>query len=152
MSSAAQTEAVLYRCSQCGSTNRILANRVGQDPQCGRCHDKIFPRRALPITDASWKREVEENPIPVLVDFWAPWCGPCRMVGPILEQIARERGGRLKIVKLNVDENPQMAARFNVQSIPTLVLLRGGQVIEQLRGALPKPALEARLARHLDLG
>jgi thioredoxin 2 len=152
MSTAAQLETVLARCSECSATNRILTTRVSDDPQCGRCHQKIFPRQAVKVTDASWKQDVDESPIPVLVDFWAPWCGPCRMVGPILDQIAREKGGQLKIAKLNVDENPQAAARFNVQAIPTMILLRGGQVIEQLRGALPKPALEARLARHLNLG
>ena len=151
MSTAAQLESVLYPCSECGSINRILTTRVGEDPQCGRCHRKIFPRRAVTVTDASWKREVEESPIQVLVDFWAPWCGPCRMVGPILEQIARERGGKLKIAKLNVDENPQMAGRFQVQSIPTMILFRGSQVIEQMRGALPKAALETRLRRQIKL-
>ncbi|HET6148367.1 MAG TPA: thioredoxin TrxC [Polyangia bacterium] len=152
MSTAAHLESTLYRCSECGANNRILSTRVDDDPRCGRCHQKIFPRQTVKLTDASWKQEVDESPIPVLVDFWAPWCGPCRVVGPILDQIAREQGGKLKIAKLNVDENPQAAARFNVQAIPTMILLRGGQVIEQLRGALPKPALEARLARHLKLG
>jgi thioredoxin 2 len=151
MSTVAQTESVLYRCSECGANNRIVNSRVAEDPQCGRCHKKLFARRALPVTDASWKQEVEESPIPVLVDFWAPWCGPCRMVGPILEQIAREQGGKLKIVKLNVDENPQMAARFQVQSIPTMILFRGPQVLEQMRGALPKAALETRLRRLVKL-
>jgi len=114
---------------------------------CGRCKEKVFPRRAVTITDASWKKEVEDSPIPVLVDFWAPWCGPCRAIAPSLEAIAREKAGKLKIAKLNVDENPQSAARFAVQAIPTMILFRGPLEVDQLRGALPKAAIEARLAR-----
>jgi thioredoxin 2 len=147
----AQADTAVQSCSECGAANRVLTTRAGEDPQCGRCHKKIFPRRAVPVTDASWKQEVEGSAIPVLVDFWAPWCGPCRVVGPILEQIAREQGGKLKIAKLNVDENPRMAGRFQVQAIPTMILFRGGQELDQLRGALPKAALESRLGRHLRL-
>jgi thioredoxin 2 len=146
-SGATDTESMVYPCSQCGANNRILKGRAAEDPQCGRCHQKLFPRRAVPVTDQSWKREVEESPIPVLVDFWAPWCGPCRVVGPMLEELAGAWGGRLKIVKLNVDENPRLSARFGIQAIPTMILFRGGREIDQVRGALAKPALEERLKR-----
>jgi thioredoxin len=101
------------------------------------------------ITDATWKTEVEDSPIPVLVDFWAPWCGPCRAVAPMLESVAGERAGQLKIGKLNVDENPRSAARFAVQAIPTMILFRGPLEVDQIRGALPKAALEARLDRAI---
>ena len=129
--------------------NRILRSRLGDDPVCGRCKEKVFPRRPVTITDASWKKEVEDSPIPVLVDFWAPWCGPCRMVGPVLEQIAREHAGRVKVVKLNTDESPRTAARFEIRSIPTMMVFRGGRPIAQTMGAQPKPAIEAWLARSL---
>jgi thioredoxin 2 len=141
---------VLQSCSQCGSTNRILSARVGDDPQCGRCRQKIFPRRPVVVTDATWKKEVEDSPIPVLVDFWAPWCGPCRTIAPTLEELARERGGRLKIAKLNVDENPNAASRFQVQSIPTMILFRGPLQVDQIRGAVPKAVLQGRIDRYIS--
>jgi len=147
--SASGVDSVVYACSHCGGKNRILRGRVADDPQCGRCHERIFPRAPVAVTDDTWRAEVEEAPLPVLVDFWAPWCGPCRAVAPMLQQLAAERAGRLKIVKVNVDENPRLAARFQIQSIPTLMLRRGPILLDEIRGALPKPALEARLARFL---
>ena len=97
------------------------------------------------VTDNNFQAEVLEADTPVLVDFWAPWCGPCRMVAPVLEQIADERGEELKIVKLNVDENQHTAARFEVLSIPTLILFKGGQEAKKVIGAYPKRKLEAEL-------
>ncbi|MCW2951055.1 MAG: thioredoxin [Conexibacter sp.] len=97
------------------------------------------------VTDNNFQAEVIENDVPVLVDFWAPWCGPCRMVAPVLEEIAGERGEALKIVKLNVDENQQTAMNFEVLSIPTLILFKNGEVAKKVVGAYPKRKLEAEL-------
>ena len=97
------------------------------------------------VTDQTFETEVIKSERPVLVDFWAPWCGPCRMVAPVLEEIAGEREGSLKVVKLNVDDNQQTAAQFEVLSIPTLILFKHGQVAAKVIGAMPKKRLEAQL-------
>jgi thioredoxin 1 len=97
------------------------------------------------VTDSNFQAEVIESDVPVLVDFWAPWCGPCRMVSPVIEEIAKERGEDLKVVKLNIDENQETAVQFNVMSIPTLILFRHGAVAKTVVGAYPKLKLEEQL-------
>jgi thioredoxin 1 len=97
------------------------------------------------VTDSNFQAEVIESEVPVLVDFWAPWCGPCRMVAPVVEEIAQERGDQLKVVKMNIDENTDTAVQFNVLSIPTLMVFRNGEVAKTVIGAYPKRKLEAEL-------
>jgi thioredoxin 2 len=137
--------APIVTCPNCGTKNRIASQREGV-PRCGKCHS------ALPwiveATQATFDEEIAAS-IPVLVDFWAPWCGPCRMVTPAVENLARELSGRLKVVKLNVDEAPEVAGRYGVQGIPLLVLLRDGQEIARQVGAVPQPALRTWLDSHL---
>ena len=101
------------------------------------------------ITDAAFETEIHDNAL-VLVDFWAEWCGPCRMVAPVLEQIAAEQKGKLKVVKLNVDENQQTPMKFGVTGIPTMILFKDGQMVERLVGFMPKPQLMGRLRAHLE--
>lgn len=136
----------IVTCPSCGARNRITAPPAGTTPACGKCG------AALPwivtASDADFTAQVS-GPIPVLVDFWAPWCAPCRMVAPVLETIAADKAGRIKIVKLNVDENPMAAGAHRVQSIPTLILFKNGQPVERLVGALPRESLLARLEPHL---
>lgn len=101
------------------------------------------------LTDATFDAEVVQSPLPVLIDFWAPWCGPCRAIAPIVAEVADAYAGRVKVGKINVDEDTRVAAMHNISAIPTLLLFKGGQVVEQLVGAVPKNKLVALLDRHL---
>lgn len=133
-------------CVSCGAKNRLNAPPPGKAPVCGRC------RSALPwlvhAADADFG-EVIAEPVPVLVDFWAAWCGPCRAMAPVLEELAREQAGHVKVVKLNVDDNPGTASRFEITSIPTLILFKGGRPVETMVGAVGKPALLMKILPHL---
>jgi thioredoxin 1 len=97
----------------------------------------------VPVTDATFEQEVKNSPVPVVVDFWAEWCGPCRMIGPALEELSEQYGGKVKIAKVNVDENPEMAARLGVRGIPALFLFKDGQIVSNRAGAAPKAALQS---------
>ncbi len=137
-------------CASCRQVNRLPAHRLADDPVCGRCKRKVFPHRPVEVTGATWVGEVDASPLPVLADFWAPWCGPCHAVAPALERIAGRRASRLKVVKVNIDENPDLAARFGVRSIPTMVVLRRGREVDRMVGALPAEEIDRRLARLGD--
>ncbi|NET16328.1 MAG: thioredoxin [Okeania sp. SIO1H6] len=105
---------------------------------------------ATPVTDSSFKQEVLESDVPVLVDFWAPWCGPCRMVAPVVEEIAGQYEGQIKVVKVNTDENPNVASQYGIRSIPTLMIFKGGQRVDMVVGAVPKTTLANTLEKYLD--
>ena len=102
-----------------------------------------------PVTDASFKEEVLESNIPVLVDFWAPWCGPCRMVAPVVEDISKQYEGQVKVVKLNTDENPNIASQYGIRSIPTLMIFKGGERVDMVVGAVPKTTLANTLEKYI---
>jgi thioredoxin 2 len=134
--------------------NRVPRDKLAQGltPKCGRCK-RLLPEVAatspLTVTDATFANEVERSPLPVLVDAWAAWCGPCRMIAPAIDELAVELAGRVRVAKLNVDENPATASRFDLRSIPTLLVIAEGREVDRIVGAQPKQAIRARLERFL---
>ncbi len=138
-------------CSNCAARNRVDEERLANgEARCGRCGQKLtsgeHDSKPVIITDQTFEREVlQARGRPVLVDCWAPWCGPCRMIAPILDQLAAESAGRYRIAKLNVDENPLTASHFKIASIPTMLIFKDGQLIDRLVGAQPKQAIAERL-------
>jgi thioredoxin 2 len=137
--------ASVAECPSCGKKSRIRAAAPGL-PRCPSC--KAYLPWLLETDEAGFPMEAAA-PVPVLVDLWAPWCGPCHAVAPVLERLAARHAGRVKVVKVNVDESPALASRFDASSIPLLVVLQDGEPVERIVGAQPLPALEARLAPFL---
>ena len=153
-------EPLLVTCPTCGATNRIRPDAAqeglarGAMAVCGRCKKPLpMPTASVAgpvvVTDATFAAQVEQAPVPVLVDAWAPWCGPCKMLSPVVDELATELAGRVRVAKLNVDENPATAARFGIRGIPTLLILRGGREVDRIVGVLPKAEITRRLDRAL---
>ena len=135
-------------CPNCGTKNRIRPSAEGV-PRCAACH-QLLPW-VVNADSSSFDAEITAS-VPVVIDFWAPWCGPCRMISPALERLAQSHTGALKVVKVNVDEEPQLGARYGVQGIPLLVLVRDGRELDRLVGAAPERQIEAWLRQHVSLG
>lgn len=129
-------------CPNCGKSNRVPAAAEGK-PRCGNCH--YWLPWIVEAGDEDFRQVAEESSIPVLVDFWAAWCGPCRVVSPVLDQLARERAGNLKLVRVDVDHAPQLSSRFGIQAIPTLMVLIDGKIVAQQAGAAPAHVLRSWL-------
>ena len=146
MSTTLEHPTVQVVCPNCQAKNRIPTAADGV-PRCGRCHEAL--PWVVEVTDEHFAAVADDATIPVLVDIWAPWCGPCRMVSPALEQLAGELAGKLKLVKVNADESPQVSGRFEVQAIPTLVLMHRGEVLDVQVGAAPAPRLRSWLTEKL---
>lgn len=143
-------DSFIIQCGECNTKNRVPKQRLNDNPVCGKCRAPLPPRTyhssPVMVTDATFQREVLSYPGPVVVDCWAPWCGPCKMMGPILDQVAREHAGRAKVVKVNVDQNPMTSSRYSILSIPTLLFFKDGQLVTTVPGAVQKVEIDRQLA------
>ncbi len=144
-------------CGNCGTKNRVNPQQAAvRVATCGKCGVPLgaaatSETKPIIVTDDTFQELLAETKNqPVLVDAWAAWCGPCRMVGPIMEQLAAEANGRYRIAKLNVDDNPRVASQFQIQSIPTMLVFKNGRLVDRIVGAQPKPAIAARLLAHVS--
>jgi thioredoxin 2 len=143
---------VVIPCPACGAKNRVPPEKLqqGLSPVCGKCKAPLSMNgQPVVVTDATFAAEVERWSVPVLVDLWAPWCGPCRAMSPILEDLAAEMGGRVRVAKLNIDENPATANRFQIHSIPALLFFQGGREVDRMVGVRPKAEIVRRLEQLL---
>ena len=142
-------DSFIIQCGKCNTKNRVPKQRLNDRPVCGKCKAPLPARTyhssPVMVTDASFQREVLAYPGPVVVDCWAPWCGPCKMMGPILDQVAREYAGRAKVVKVNVDQNPMTSSHYSILSIPTLLFFKNGQLVTTVPGAVQKTEIDRQL-------
>jgi len=140
------SESIHAVCPHCGKTNRLPAQRTAEQPDCGACGRPLFPGKPVEIDDARFDDYLRRTGLPVVVDFWASWCGPCRMMAPQFEQAAKKLAGRVQFLKVDSDANPQLSQRYGIRSIPTLALFRNGQEVRRTAGAMSAAQIEAWLA------
>jgi thioredoxin 2 len=135
-------------CGQCGAVNRVPAERLAEAPKCGRCKGEVLDGMPVELDGARFDAFVTRNDLPVLVDFWAAWCAPCRMMAPVFAQAAREQRLNFRLAKLDTEASPNIAGRYGIRSIPTLILFRHGQEVDRVTGALDGAGLRAWLQRR----
>src|SRR5690606_21813695 len=136
-------------CPQCETVNRIPATRLGENPRCGKCHAALLDGVPRELTGSGFDREIERNDLPVVVDFWAPWCGPCRAMAPEFEHAAGELKASVRFARLNTEDAPDLGARFGIRSIPTLLLFRGGRELARRSGAMRSADIRRWIASEL---
>lgn len=135
-------------CPSCSAKNRLPSDRLKDQPKCGKCKKPLFTGKPMELTASNVAAAINHNDIPVLVDCWAPWCGPCKSFGPIFEKATKELEPKLRFAKLNTEAHQQVAARWQIRSIPTLILFRQGKEVARVSGALPLPQLKQWLSQQ----
>ncbi len=146
-------DSIILLCTECGTKNRVPILRINDAPKCGKCSTSLSVEsltQPINVTDNTFDKVVFSSALPVLVDCWAPWCGPCRAIAPVLDELSIKYSGKLKIAKLNLDENPAIGSRYSITSVPTMLLIKNGQIVDKLIGALPKEQLESQIARVIS--
>ncbi len=141
---------VVIACPSCHTLVRVPAGRLQEDPKCARCKESVQAEKPVTLDEGSFEAHVSKAGFPVLVDFWAPWCGPCRMMAPGLDKLAAERRSQLQVGKVNTDENPQLSGRFGIRGIPTLILFRDGAEVARQTGALDPTSLDRWVSQALQ--
>lgn len=136
-------------CPHCDAVNRVPSQRLDQGPSCGKCHAPLLDGVPVALDGGRFARHLAQSDLPLLVDFWAPWCGPCKMMAPAFEQAAARLAGRVRLVKVNTEQEPGLAAQYNIASIPTMVLFAGGREKARTSGAMPAEAIVAWAHDHL---
>jgi thioredoxin 2 len=149
METTIDTRKLTLRCQFCETWNRIDAARAADRPKCGKCTKPMLLDRPVKLDDETFERTIQESEVPVLVDFYADWCGPCKMMAPFVDEIAAQYIGRALVAKLDTDRAQQTSQRFQIRGIPTTIIFKGGQPVAERSGALPKSALEAMLKTAL---
>lgn len=137
------SEAKHIVCPQCGGVNRVPDSKNAADAKCGKCGAAMFSRRATPVSAALFEKHIQRNDIPVVVDFWAEWCGPCKAMAPAYEKVAGQMEPNYRFLKVDTEANPELSSRFRIQAIPTLMLFKNGKVVAQRAGASGGAALKA---------
>jgi thioredoxin 2 len=143
------SESLHIVCPHCDAVNRIPGARLGQEPKCGKCHRPLFNRHPIELTGANFHKHVTRGDIPVLVDFWAPWCGPCKMMAPAYEQVAQQIEPRVRLAKVNTDAEQMLGAQFGIRSIPTMALFKGGREVARQAGAMGAREIMRWVQAHL---
>ena len=143
------SEALHIVCPHCDGINRVPAERLGEAPSCGKCHRSLFVGQPLALDAARFARHTQKSDIPLLIDFWAPWCGPCRMMAPAFEQAAQRLEPQVRLVKVNTEQEQMLSAQFGIRSIPTLLLLHHGRELARQPGALDAAGIVNWTRRHL---